>query len=61
MMYWLIGMAVTMAAAGVSLYYQGKALENPDPKVLGKKLVKVGWFWIGLAILYFIVSFFLPR
>ncbi len=52
----VIGIVIIIAGVGLSLYYQGKALEatgSPDQqKSLGKIMGMVGIIWVAMALLY---------
>lgn len=59
---WLLGIAVTVLAIGISLYYQGWVMAKPtDPIKQGKALKNLGIFWVVLALIYALVSFLLPK
>jgi len=53
---WLIGIVLAFAGVGLSSFYQGKALMNPDKsKIIGKQLYNVGIIWVAIAFLYLLV------
>jgi hypothetical protein len=55
--WWLVPIAITMAAAGVQLYVQGRALVNPvERERQGRILLNAGWVWMGLGVLFFVAA-----
>ncbi|MFA5399921.1 MAG: hypothetical protein WC169_00950 [Dehalococcoidia bacterium] len=57
-MWGIIGIAVTMAVAGASFWFQGKALQNPsNTHKLGSQLIGLGILWVMLAVFYIALAF----
>ena len=57
--YWIVGMMVALIGLGISLFYQGQALLEPnDKEKLGKQLVGYGKLFFILSVIY-IVGYFI--
>lgn len=53
---WLIAIVIAFAGIGLGMFFQGKALMNPEKhKAIGKQVYKTGIVWIAIAIIYLIV------